>query len=254
MIRTLVVDDEPLARRKLISLLSEAPDVQLVGECCNGGEAIETIREAEIDLVFLDVQMPEVSGLEVVDAIGPERMPAVVFVTAYDRYAVQAFDAHAVDYLLKPFARGRFQATLERARGRLAAAASTRDATRLDEVVALMERQHGGLQRITVQEQGRVFFVGVDRIVWMQSEGNYLHLHVGEDTHRVRGTIKAIEARLDPTRFVRISRGALVNLAHVREIQPWFRGELILILQNDARLTVSASFAPRLREAIQNPF
>lgn len=254
-IRALVVDDEPLARRKLISLLRAAPDVELVGECRNGGEAIARLGEEEIDLVFLDIQMPEVSGLEVVEAIGPERMPAVVFVTAYDRYAVQAFELHAVDYLLKPFARARFQATLDRARARLGAGTrAERDDARLREVLAQLQRQQGGLQRITIQAEGRISFVEVDRIAWIESEGNYLRLHQSGGSHRVRGTVRSIEARLDPARFVRISRGALVNLAHVREIQPWFRGELVLLLSDDTRLTVSATFAPRFREAIENPF
>jgi two-component system LytT family response regulator len=254
-IRALVVDDEPLARRKLLALLNTAPDVQVVGECRDGAEAIERIRQGEVDLVFLDVQMPEVSGLEVVEAVGPERMPPVVFVTAFDRYAVQAFEVHAVDYLLKPFARERFLATLDRVRARVRAGAHPRaEDSRLAEVIAHLERQRGGLERITVQEDGRVFFLAVDQIAWLESEGNYLRLHAGQASHRVRGTVRAIEARLDVSRFVRISRGALVNLAHVREIQPWFRGELVLLLRDDTRLTVSATFAPRLREAIENPF
>ncbi len=250
MIRALVVDDEPLARRRLAALLREAGDVELAGECPTGREAIAALREEAIDLVFLDVQMPEVSGLDVVEAIGPGRMPATVFVTAYDRYAVQAFDVHAVDYLLKPFARERFQATLDRARRRLAAARGSG----LEEVLATLGRREGALQRITVQEDGRVFFVAVDDVSRIESDGNYLRVFAGDGSHRVRGTLRGVEARLDPARFVRTARGALVNLAHVREIQPWFRGELVVLLRDGARLTVSAAFAARLRAAIENPF
>ena len=250
MIRALVVDDEPLARRKLVALLRDVGDVEVAGECPTGHEAIAAIRGDRVDLVFLDVQMPEVSGLDVVEAIGAERMPATVFVTAYDQYAVRAFEMHAVDYLLKPFARARFQATLDRARHRISAGAPDR---RLDEVLAALGAGRS-LRQITVQEEGRTFFVAVDEISRIESEGNYLRIHAVGGSHLVRGTLKGIEAHLDPTRFVRTARGALVSLAHVREIQPWFRGELVLILRDGARLTVSAGFAPRVRAAIENPF
>lgn len=253
VIRALVVDDEPLARRKLITLLREAGDVEVVGECRNGEETIARLRAEPVDLVFLDVQMPEVSGLEVVEAVGPAQMPTVVFVTAFEQYAVRAFEFHAVDYLLKPFARARFQAMLDRVRARVAAG-TQRDGDRLEKVVSQLERQRGGLRRITVQDDGRIFFVDVDQISRIESDGNYLRLHVAADSHRVRGTVQNIEARLDPTHFVRISRGALANLSHVSEVQPWFRGGLILLLRDGTRIPVSAAFAPRLREAIENPF
>lgn len=254
MIRVLVVDDEPLARRKLVALLRDAADVQVVGECRSGAEAIAMLREETVDLVFLDVQMPEVSGLELIDVVGPDRMPAVVFVTAHDRYALQAFEIHAVDYLLKPFARARFQATLDRARARLASSPGPGADAGLIQALAQLERERSGLQRITVQHDGRISFVSVEDIVWIESDSNYLLLHTADASHRVRGTVKAIEARLDPNRFVRVARGTLVNLSRVREIQPWFRGELILQLQDRSRLTVSATFAARFREVIENPF
>jgi two-component system LytT family response regulator len=255
-LRTLVVDDELLARRRLTMLLADEPDVEVVAECENGEQAVAAIEAHAPDLVFLDVQMPEVDGFGVLEAIGPERMPAVIFVTAYDRYALRAFDVHAVDYLLKPFARPRFEQALARARASLLAPPADAAAEEANPLEALLEELRKGgrwLERLAVHEGGRVFFLRTAEIDWIESAGNYLKLHVGAEQHLVRGTIKGIETKLDPARFLRVHRGTLVNLDRVREIHPWFNGEYMLTLQDGTRLESGWGYGRRVREATRNP-
>jgi two-component system, LytTR family, response regulator len=255
-LRALVVDDELLARRRLTMLLADEPDVEVVAECENGEEAVAAIEAHAPNLVFLDVQMPEVDGFGVLEAVGPERMPAVIFVTAYDRYALRAFDVHAVDYLLKPFARARFEQALARARAGLLAPPPDPPAEDAHPLAALLdELRKGGrwLERLAVHEGGRVFFLRTVEIDWIESAGNYLRLHAGADQHLVRGTIKAIEGKLDPARFLRVHRGTLVNLDRVREIHPWFNGEYVLTLHDGTRLESGWGYGKRVREATRNP-
>jgi two-component system LytT family response regulator len=255
-LRTLVVDDELLARRRLTMLLADEPDVEVVAECENGEQAVAAIEAHAPDLVFLDVQMPEVDGFGVLEAIGPERMPAVIFVTAYDRYALRAFDVHAVDYLLKPFARPRFEQALARARAALRAPAADPPADDANPLALLLdELRKGGrwLERLAVHEGGRVFFLRTAEIDWIESAGNYLRLHAGAEQHLVRGTIKGIETKLDPARFLRVHRGTLVNLDRVREIHPWFNGEYVLTLHDGTRLESGYGYGRRVREATRNP-
>ena len=247
-LRVVLVDDEPLARERLRSLLEGEPDVAVVAECADGVEAVAAVTGERPDLVFLDVQMPGMDGFEVLDALDPATLPAVVFVTAYDRYALKAFDVHAVDYLLKPFDRERFTAALERARLDLRADAAGR---RILALVADLRRERRPQQRIVVKTAGRVFFLRPTEVDWMEAAGNYVRLHVGKETHLVRETMKGLEERLDPDTFVRIHRSRIVNLDRVRELQPWFHGEHLIVLETGEELTTSRRHSARLQQLLE---
>ncbi|HET9333646.1 MAG TPA: response regulator [Gemmatimonadota bacterium] len=248
-LRVILVDDEPLARERLRSLLEAEADVELVAECTDGVEAVAAVRSGRPDLVFLDVQMPGMDGFEVLDALDPATLPAVVFVTAYDRYALKAFDVHAVDYLLKPFDRQRFSSALERARLDLRADDAGR---RILALVADLRRERRPQQRIVVKAAGRVFFLRPAEIDWMEAAGNYVRLHVGKKSHLVRETMKGLEDRLDPDTFVRIHRSRIVNLDRVRELQPWFHGEHLIVLTSGEQLTTSRRHSVRLQELLES--
>lgn len=248
-LRVVLVDDEPLARERLRSLLETEADVELVAECADGVEAVAAVRSGRPDLVFLDVQMPGMDGFEVLDALDPATLPAVVFVTAYDRYALKAFDVHAVDYLLKPFDRQRFASALERARLDLRADDAGR---RILALVADLRRERRPQQRIVVKAAGRVFFLRPPEIDWMEAAGNYVRLHVGKKSYLVRETMKGLEDRLDPDTFVRIHRSRIVNLDRVRELQPWFHGEHLIVLTTGEQLTTSRRHSVRLQELLES--
>jgi two-component system, LytTR family, response regulator len=262
-VRTLIVDDERMARKRLRTLLTADADVDVVGECSNGRDAVTAIHEREPDLVFLDVQMPELDGLAVVQAIGVHRMPVTVFVTAFDQYALKAFEAHALDYLTKPFDRERFQTSLARAKHQVrlraaekrqddAQASSTphaRDPELGERLIALLsglERRQQYADRLMVKTAGRVVFLRVDEIDWIEAAASYVRLHAGRDAHLLHEGIAAVMTRLDPSRFARIHRSTIVNLDRVRELQPWFHGDAVAILRDGTRLQVSRTY----REAL----
>ena len=249
-IRTLIVDDEELARDRIQSLLAEQPDVEIVGVCTDGPSAVETIDKTQPDLVFLDVQMPGMDGFEVIDNIDKNHAPAVVFVTAHDAHALRAFEIHALDFLLKPFDQTRFEKALDRARGLL-----NRDrAGGLDpRLVSLLEELHEERkysERLIVKSGGRVFFVRTEEIDWVEASGNYVKIHTKNDAHLLRESMKNMEARLDPKTFVRIHRSAIVNIDRIKELEPWFHGEYIVIMRDGTRLTASRVFSDRLSAAI----
>jgi two-component system LytT family response regulator len=236
-IRALIIDDEPLARRGIRRLLKSEPDVEVVGECGDGETAIVAIREQQPDLVFLDVQMPELSGLDVVRAVGPDAMPVTVFITAHDQYAVRAFDADAIDYLLKPFDRERFARALSRARQRIAGKLSVND-VRL--ALATIERDATRyVGRLTATVGGRVRFINVQDIAWIGADGNYADVHAAGHTYTLRETLASLEAKLDPAEFARIHRSTIVNIRRIREIEPWFNGHHVVILDTGERLRMS---------------
>jgi two-component system LytT family response regulator len=237
-IRALIVDDEQLARRTVRRLLGEHPDVEVIGECADGAAAVTTILEQQPDLVFLDVQMPEMSGFDVIRHVGVDGMPATVFVTAYDEYAVSAFDANAVDYLLKPIARQRFDRALARVRHDIAGQFSLE---KLRSLLAGLQSAAAGdyLERIPVAEDGRIVFVNADDVTWIGASGNYAQLHAGGRTLEVRETLTSLEAKLDPRHFARIHRSTIVNVRRVKEVQPWFHGHHVVILQTGERLRLS---------------
>jgi len=248
--RVLIADDEPLARDRLRMLLSKEEWVEIAGECANGPEAVHAIQKLNPDLVFLDVQMPGATGFDVIESVGAERMPAVVFVTAYDRYALRAFDVHAIDYLLKPFDRERFQQALTRARQHIERKDAGELERRLLELVQDLRSSPSRPERFVIKSGGRVFFVRTDEIDWIEAAGNYVKLHVGAEAHLLRETMNALEAQLDPDVFFRIHRCHIVNIERVKELQPWFNGEYVVFLRSGARLTLSRGYREKLQTRI----
>lgn len=249
-IRTVIVDDEPLAREGLRGFLTDHPDVEIVGECGSGKEAVRAIEALRPDLVFLDIQMPELDGFGVLRELGPEKTPAVVFVTAHDEYAIDAFEVVALDYLLKPVERARFERSLERARAQLGAGGVEELRNRVLRLLDQLGREDELLDRIVVKSRGRVSFVSVRDIRWIEAEGNYARLHVSDGDHLIRETMASLERRLDPKRFARVHRSAIVNLDRVREIQPWFKGDLMVILDTGEEVALSRKYRKKLRERL----
>jgi len=251
-IRALVVDDEPMARDRVLSLLQHEDDVEVVGECGDGTQAVSAIHNQAPDLVFLDVQMPGHNGFEVIEAVGADRMPTVIFVTAYDEYALKAFEVHALDYLLKPFGRDRFQQTLQHARAILERRRAGDLGRRLLALVNDIKTEPGPtrLDRLVVKSGGRVFFLRTDQIDWIEAAGNYVRLHVGPTSHLLRETMNAIEGRLDPEKFFRIHRSRIVNMERIQEMQPWLNGEYAVVLRTGTRLTLSRGYREKLQERL----
>ena len=242
-IRTLVVDDEPLAREGIRLRLGGDAGFTVVGECSDGAEALEAIAGLRPDVVFLDVQMPGLTGFDVAEELGGDEAPAVVFVTAYDQYALRAFEVHALDYVLKPFDDERFSETLRRVRTRLA----ERRAGRLEERLAgLLGDLRGGApegaarawpRRLAVRDAAKIAFVDVDELDWVEADGDYVRLHCGAASHMVRRTMAQMDSRLDPDRFVRIHRSTIVNVERIRELRPTFHAEFVVVLTDGTRLS-----------------
>lgn len=243
-IRTLIVDDEELARERLRSLLEKEGDVELIGECGDGKTALNTIQKEKPQLVFLDVQMPEMTGFEVLEEIPEEDRPTVVFVTAHDQFALKAFDVHAVDYLLKPFDRERFQTALKRA---LEKARTKAPGEGGENVSSLLNEVRGKpVDRLMVKTGGRMLLIKVDDLDWLEASDNYVNLHVGNETHMMRETMNSLEQKLPPEKFMRISRSSIVNIERIKELQPMFHGEYVVILKNGTKLTLSRTYRDKL--------
>ncbi|MBV9879258.1 MAG: response regulator transcription factor [Gemmatirosa sp.] len=253
-LRVLVVDDEPLARDCVRLALRDAAGVEVVGECADGAAAVDAIRVHRPDVVFLDVQMPGLDGFGVVDAVGVDRMPSVVFVTAFDAHAIRAFEVHALDYVLKPFENDRLLAALRRAREDRRTRRDGALGRRLARLLRGLQTEGGDVaaprrepvRRFAVRHDGRIRFVAVDEVDWVEADGNYAVLHAGAQRHRVRFTIQALARELDPTRFFQIHRSTIVNLDRVKEVQPWFGGDYVAILTTGEKLRVSRTRAPLL--------
>lgn len=238
-IRALIVDDEPLARQSVRRFLKYHPDIELMGECGDGQSAIGTILAGKPDLVFLDVQMPELDGFAVVKRIGIERMPATIFVTAYDRYALAAFDANALDYLLKPFGKTRFDRAVARARERLARQPDRESIQRFLGAIESIGMSRNYADRLPVTENGRIVFVKTCDIEWIESAGNYVRIHARSRHHDIRETLANLEGKLNPREFARIHRSTIVNLQYVKEVHPWFHGHHVVVLESGRRLRMS---------------
>lgn len=249
-LKVLVVDDEAPARRKILRLLRQEPDVQVLGEADGAEAAIAAIEKHRPDLVFLDVQMPGTDGFGVVAALPPKNMPRIVFVTAHDHYALKAFEVRAFDYLLKPFSEERFQAALQRAR-EAHAQSSDGFVSQLQSLVQQLQRERSYSERILVQENGRARFVAAREISWIAAEGNYLQLHCGQKTFMMRGTLESMADVLDPKDFVRINRSSLVRLEAIRELVPWFHGEYKVILQDATELRWSRRYVKQRPELLK---
>lgn len=234
-----IVDDEPLAREGLRTLLTGDRDVEVVAECADGQAAIEAIRRTKPDIVFLDVQMPDLDGFDVLRALAGEPLPAVIFVTAYDKYALKAFEVHAVDYLLKPFHDERFAEALARAKAR-------RGENMTERIARLLDERKPKVMRVLVKTGGRVLFIRADEIDWIEAADYYVKLHVAGKVHMLRESMAALEARLDPDVFFRVHRSAIVNLERVRELQPFSRREHVLVLRDGTRLRLTRSRRERL--------
>ncbi|HKF42885.1 MAG TPA: response regulator [Thermoanaerobaculia bacterium] len=245
--RVLIVDDEPPAREWLRELLSGQPDVEVLGECESGREAIEAIERTRPELVFLDVQMPGLDGFEVLREIRPECMPAVVFVTAHDRHALRAFDSQALDYLLKPFDAERLERALARARTRLSAPDPLAWTRRLLDLIE-SRMPASSLDRLVIRSGRGILFLKPQDVDWVHAEGNYVRIHAGKESHLVRETMNDLEARLPPTRFARIHKSILVNTERIREIQPLLNGGHVVLLTDGTKLTWSRGYRSRLRE------
>jgi two-component system, LytTR family, response regulator len=249
-IRVLIVDDEPIAREGLRTLLSAEPTIEIVGECRNGREAVKAIRELSPDILFLDVQMPRMGGFEVITEVGIDRMPVVVFITAYDQYAIKAFEIDAMDYLLKPFDEERFQRTLERIKQYF----QRGDYQILNErLTSLFNRMDRGdsksvekIGRLVIKTAGRIFFINADEIDWIEAFGNYVKLHVGDKAHLLRETMDAMAERLPSDKFLRIRRSVIVNIDRIKELRPLFKGEYQIILTDGTELTSSRRFRDHL--------
>jgi two-component system, LytTR family, response regulator len=252
--RVLIVDDEPLARERLRDLLENDAEVEIVGECADGPSAVTAIRSREPDLVFLDVKMPGHDGFRVVEEVGADRMPVTVFVTAFDKFALKAFEVRALDYLLKPFDRDRFEAALGRAKEQFRRRQEEEVRDRLDELLTEVRGERKPLERIAVKSSGSVYFLRAEEIDWVEAAGNYSRLHVGKTTHLLRETMTALESKLDPKRFLRIHRSTIVNIERVRELQPYFHGDYIVLLDDGTELTLSRNYRQRLHEVFGDPF
>ncbi|HEY2169470.1 MAG TPA: LytTR family DNA-binding domain-containing protein [Candidatus Angelobacter sp.] len=243
----LIVDDEPLARRSIRKHLKTFPEFEVAGECGDGESAVAAIREQKPDLVFLDIQLPEFDGFDVIRAVGKHEMPVTIFVTAYDRYALQAFEAHALDYLLKPFSDDRFRDSLLRARTTLQMGKQQAPNHQLSRLLEEIDKKKDYLERIPVPTKGRFLFFNVRDLDWIEAEGNYLRLHGGPTSHLIRGNMNDMEAKLDPDRFMRIHRSTIVNLQRIREVQPWFHGHHRVVMTNGQELKLSRYQKDKLR-------
>jgi two-component system LytT family response regulator len=260
-IKTLIVDDEPLSRERIRSLLEPQPDVEIVGEFGDGRQALSALQSVRPDLLFLDVQMPDLDGFGLLEAMhsvnDSGRLPVVVFVTAYDQYALRAFEVHALDYLLKPFDDERFLQALDRAKKQIylsgfSDANGPRDDGNLNRrflsLVQDLKSRAKPVERLVVRSGGRVFFLRADELDWIEAASNYVRLHVGSDTHLLRETMNGIESRLAPDKFLRIHRSTIVNIERVKELQPWFHGDYSVILHDGTRLTLSRGHRDKLQQ------
>lgn len=274
-IRALIVDDEPLAREGIRLLLEDDPDVEVVAECGSGAQAATLIAEEDPDLVFLDVEMPELNGFEVLEKTAADRLPFIIFVTAHDQFAIRAFEVHALDYLLKPFEDARFYEALERVKTEVRHTHDSQFAKRVSAMLAdrkVAEEpltaepptadplgppeavRTGGrapwLERLVVKRAGRVFFIEVGDVDWIEAADYYARVHVGPESFLLRKTMKSLEESLDPARFVRVHRSSIVRLDFVRELQPYFRGEYVVVLQDGTKLRLSRGRRRRIEQAL----
>ena len=252
--KTLIVDDEPLAREGLRILLSNDPDIAEIAEAKDGRDAVIAIRDMQPDLVFLDVQMPEMDGFSVVREIGAERMPAVVFVTAHDEYAIQAFEINAIDYLLKPVTSRRFHEALRRAKLRLGSQPAREESRQILSLLETIASPRRHITRLAVRSAGKTVFVDVEDIQWVKAAENYVELHAASKVHLLHVTLNTLEKSLDPASFMRIHRSLIVNVKCIKELQPAFHGEYVITLQNGTQLQSGRVYHERVKALASNPF
>jgi two-component system LytT family response regulator len=257
MLQCLIVDDEPAARGALRSLLDQEPDIQVIGELGDGESALRFLRKTVPDLLFLDIQMPEMDGFEVLRRLEPSVLPVTIFVTAYDQYALRAFDSEAVDYLLKPFSDERFQQALARARRQVG---NGRIGSLSEQLRRLLSRTSPGeipgeyLSRLLIRADGRIAVVPLAEVDWLEADGDVVKVHAGRHTYELRETMKEIESKLDPARFVRIHRSTLLSVDRIRELQPYFKGDFVVVLRDGTKLKLSRRFRIGLEKALGRSF
>lgn len=249
-VRAVIAEDEPRARALLRTMLAADGRVTVVAEAADGRLAAAAIRKHRPDLVFLDIKMPELDGFEVLLELGEGPFPAIVFVTAFDEYALQAFDVHAVDYLLKPFDANRLDRAVTRALGRVGSQGDDLEARMAELLEALRAARGKPIERIPIKEDGRVQFVSVDDVAWIEADDHVLRLHVGKEVHTLRQSMSNMEARLDPQRFARLHRGTIANISHIREVQPWFQGDYVVILKDGTRLTTGGTYRKNVKRLL----
>jgi two-component system LytT family response regulator len=250
-IRAIIVDDEPLAREGVRLHLEAEPDIDIIGEAGNGEEAVSLIETVRPDLLFLDVQMPGLDGFGVLEAIGAAHMPVTIFKTAYDQFALRAFDAHAIDYILKPYDAQRFSSAIERARMHLSGRRKVQIDDRLDSLLDELRTRNQYLERLVVRSGGRILILRVADVDWVEAASNYVRLHAGGREYLLRETMTALESKLDPADFVRIHRSTIVRVDKIRELEPLFQGDYVVILDGNTRLTSSRGYRERLQELLQ---
>jgi two-component system, LytTR family, response regulator len=247
--RVLIIDDEPLARDRIREMLKHDRSVQIIGEARNGAEAVAAITTEAPDIIFLDVQMPDMDGFDVLKALAVESMPLVIFVTAYDQHAIRAFDVHAIDYLMKPFDRKRFAKALDRAKAQLKRT-NEPDTGRILKLLEEMKAGAGYLERFSIKNGASIVFVRAQDVDSIEAEGNYVRLNIANSSHLLRDTLNRIEAQIDPRTFVRIHRRTIVNINRVRELQTWARGESRVVLHSGASHTLSRGYRERFENFI----
>jgi two-component system LytT family response regulator len=247
-VRALIVDDEPLAREWVRVAIQDDPDIEIAAECGDGFKAVEAIDELRPDLVFLDVQMPGLDGFGVLGMVPPEELPAIIFVTAFDQYALRAFDAHAVDYLMKPFSRERIHEAVKRAKAWLSRQGDDDLRSTLLKLVEDIRKERSFPEWLLLKNEGKSIFVKVRDIDWIESSRNNVRLHVGHQTYLFHETTAGIEGKLDPRKFLRIHRSAIVNIERIKEMHPWFNGDYSVTLRDGTQLTMSSTYRERLKE------
>lgn len=246
-ITVLIVDDEPLARALIAELLKKFPEFQVVGECSDGKDAINFVKRKSPDLIFLDIQMPGIDGITFLEELNDAALPAIIFVTAYDQYAIRAFDFHAVDYLLKPFSQSRFEKALLRAKERILERPQSDDMTRqqLSSLLENHQNQTTPLKRLFLKDRGKIVLLNPEMVNWIEADDKYIRLHTAEKKYLIRQTLNAIEAELDLHVFARVHRSYIVNLTRISELHPMFNGEYVLILDDGTKITLSRNYRDR---------
>lgn len=256
IIKAVVVDDEKPARLRLVDLLRRQPETEVVGTACDGREALDVVRQLTPDLLLLDVQMPRLDGIAVLKQLTPDQLPITILVTAYDTYAMQAFDAHAIDYLLKPFSDQRFDSAMKRARKYLGASETRERAqglTAAAEEYLAVDARSGHLERLVLKTNGAISFLDVMDIEWIEAAGVYVYLHAGGRKHLYRSSVTQLLQRLDPVRFVRIHRSAAVNTSRIHELRPLSHGDFTLVLKTGVELTLSRAYRRELEAWLRQP-
>src|SRR5262245_57860653 len=252
-ITALIADDEALARKFIRRMLRDDHDVEIVGECSNGKEAVAMIRKQNPDVVFLDVQMPEMDGFAVLETIGIDRLPEIIFTTAYEQYAIRAFELHALDYLLKPFDQARFKEAIKHAKERFRSVRQDEGRMQISALLESIKSKPQYLDRLVIKAGGRITFLSTCEIDWIEADDKYVHLHTSKANPMVRQTLTAMEEQLDPAKFRRVHRSAIVNVERIAELQPLFSGEYSIVLQDGTKLTLSRNYKDKLFELLGKP-